>query len=346
MFLWALPFLIMGAVTFADVLSGPHAGLVPLLSLGPAFAAVFHGVRNTALIGAVALGLCTVDALLEDGIPLREDTLAFVTVAGVTAAALIAAIARQRRDRELADVRTIAEIAQQVVLRPVPASVSAVRFAVRYLSAAARAQIGGDLYEVTPGADGTVLIVGDVQGKGLTAVQTAAAVLGAFRAAAEDTARAGLEAIACRIEASLGRQLRGEEFVTAVLAHVSPDGSKISLLNCGHPSPLLVTSGETARPVDPLSTSLPLGLSALADVPRDITAVALAPGDALLFYTDGISEARGKSGAYYPLAPYCTTLDCQDPGAALDRLRADVLRHVGHPLDDDAALLLLTRPAG
>jgi serine phosphatase RsbU (regulator of sigma subunit) len=345
-FLWALPFLIMGAVTFADVLTGPRTGLVPLLSLGPAFAAVFHGLRNTALIGAMALALCLVDATLEDRIPLREEMLAFVTVAGVTAAALIAATARQRRDRELADVRTIAEIAQQVVLRPVPAGLSTVGVAVRYLSAAARAQIGGDLYEVMPGADGTLLVVGDVQGKGLTAVQTAAVVLGAFRAAAEDTTGAGLEAIACRIEASLGRQLRGEEFVTAVLAHVSQDGSKVSLLNCGHPSPLLLASGEVAHPVDPLSPSLPLGLSALADVPRDITSVALTPGDGLLFYTDGISEARGRTGAYFPLAQYCAGLDRQDPEGALDRLREDVLRHVGHPLDDDAALLLLTRPAG
>lgn len=343
--LWALPFLIMAAVVLADVLTGPTIGLMPLFSLGPAFAAVFYGLRSTVLIGAVAVALCVVDSLtFENGLSAREETLAFVTVTGVTAAAVIASVARQRRERELADVSTIAEVAQQVVLRPVPSQAGPVVFAVRYLSAAAHAQIGGDLYEVLPGQDGTLLIVGDVQGKGLAAVKTAAAVLGTFRAVAEE--EADLEAIACRIETSLGRQLPGEEFVTAVLGHVSPDGSKALLLNCGHPAPLLLAPGKPARPVEPVAPSLPLGLADLAGEPRDATAVALAPGEALLFYTDGISEARDRGGDYYPLARGCAALDWREPGSALDQLRADVLRHVGHPLDDDAAMLLLARPEG
>ena len=344
-FVTLLPFLIMGAVTLTDALTGPQTGLVPLLSLGPAFAAVFQGLRNTVLIGVAALVLCALDAAFEAGVSFQEEVLAVTTVAGVTVAAVIAGVARERRERELADVRTIAEIAQQVMLRPVPPGASPVRFAVCYLSAAARAQIGGDLYEVMPGADGTRLIVGDVQGKGLAAVQTAAAVLGAFRAAAEeDPAR--LETIACRIETSLRRQLPGEEFVTAVLGLVSPDGAKVSLLACGHPAPLLIPADGPPRPAGALSPGLPLGLADLADVPRDVTTIALSPGDAMLFFTDGVSEARDKGGAYYPLLESCGTLDFQDPDAALEWLRQDVLRHVGHPLDDDAALLLLTRPRG
>ena len=339
-----LPIIIMGAVTLADALTGPQTGLIPLLSLGPAFAAVYQGLRNTVLIGVAALVLCVLDAASESGISFREEVLAIATVAGVTVAAVIAGVARERRERELADVRTIAEIAQQVVLRPVPATANPVRFAVRYLSAAARAQIGGDLYEVMPGADGTRLIVGDVQGKGLAAVQTAAAVLGAFRAAAEENP-AGLETIACQIETSLRRQLPGEEFATAVLAHVSPGGAKVSLLACGHPAPLLIPADGPPHPAGPPSPGLPLGLGDLADVPWDVTTAALSPGDAMLFYTDGVSEARDKGGACYPLLESCATLDCRDPEAALEWLRQDVLRHVGHPLDDDAALLLLTRPA-
>jgi len=60
--------------------------------------------------------------------------------------------------------------------------------AVRYISASASAQIGGDLYAVIMTAGSVRLIVGDVQGKGLAAVQTAATVLGAFREAAYDAA--------------------------------------------------------------------------------------------------------------------------------------------------------------
>jgi serine phosphatase RsbU (regulator of sigma subunit) len=331
----------MGAVVVADAITGPALVFMPLLSLGPAFAAVFHSLRNTVLIGALALALCAADSLLQGSMSLRGEVLAFVTVAGVTAAALIAGTARQRRESELADVQAIAEVAQQVVLRPVPATAGSVGFAVRYLSAAARAHIGGDLYEVVPGLDGARLIVGDAQGKGLGAVQEAASVLGAFREAAHDSA--GLETIADRIETSLARQQNQEEFVTAVLAQISPDGSKVSLLNCGHPAPLLLAAGEPAQLAEPAGAGLPLCLSGLGGEPRETTTVELGAGQSMLFYTDGVSEARDKSGEFFPLAERCEALDLRDPEAALDCLRASVLTHAGHPLADDAALLLVTR---
>jgi serine phosphatase RsbU (regulator of sigma subunit) len=338
-----LPLAIMGSVVAADALTGPELVFMPLLSLGPAFAAVFHSVRNTALIGLLALVLCAVDAGVQRGWGLRphQELLAFVTVAGITVAALIAAIARQRREAELAEVQAIAEVAQQVVLREVPPRAGAVAFAARYLSAAARAHIGGDLYEVIPGLDGTRLIIGDAQGKGLAAVQRAASVLGAFREAAQDAA--GLEAIADRIETSLARQPDDEEFVTAVLAQVSPDGSKVSLLNRGHPAPLLLSPGQQPRAAEPASPGLPLRLSGLADTVPDVTTVELDAGESMLFYTDGMSEARDRSGEFFPLAEQCEQLDLGDPEAALDWLRARLLRHAGHPLADDAAMLLVTR---
>src|ERR1019366_10157277 len=87
------------------------------------------------------------------------------------------------------------------VSRAYDADVGPVQFAVRYISAASRARIGGDLYEVVARSAGVRLIVGDVQGKGLPAVKTAATVLGTFREVAYDAAN--LETIADRIEISL-----------------------------------------------------------------------------------------------------------------------------------------------
>lgn len=63
----------------------------------------------------------------------------------------------------------------------------------------------------------------------------------------------------------------------------------------------------------------------------------------MLFYTDGISEARDKSGEFYPLERSGPLLDGQPPEAALDRLYRDVIGYVGHVLTDDAALLLISR---
>ena len=103
----------------------------------------------------------------------------------MTAAGVVAAVVRRRQEPELASVRSIAEVAQRVLLRPVPRSAGPLRVAVSYTSAVAEARIGGDLYEVVPSRRVRV-IVGDVQGKGLEAVETAAVVLGEFRAAAAD----------------------------------------------------------------------------------------------------------------------------------------------------------------
>jgi serine phosphatase RsbU (regulator of sigma subunit) len=335
-----LPFVIMAAVSLAADLVGPGGGLLSLLSLGPAFAAVTGGVRKTVVVGVVALALCAIMAGYEVIGTWEMWALDSVTVAGVTVAAVIASTVRQRRERELAEVGAIAEVAQQVLLGPVPHELNSVRMAVRYMSATSRAQIGGDLYEVVPATGGCRVIVGDVQGKGLIGVKAAAAVLGVFREVAHDAA--DLHMIAERIEVSLGRQLTPEQFVTALLAEVSCDGSKVQLLSCGHPPPLLF-SGGVGRFVEPDAPSLPLGLSHLAEFPRDVTTVPFGPGDQLLLYTDGVSEARDKGGDFFSLADCKAFSNGADPENALDYLQRDVLRHVGHALDDDAAMLLIRR---
>jgi hypothetical protein len=338
----ALPFLIMGAVAAASVVIGPRSGLLQLLALGPAFAAVSGGLRKTIAAGVVALVLNAVlaaDQVISTWGDYARDS---ATVVGVTVAAVVACTVRQRRERELAEVRAIAEVAQQVLLGPVPHGARGVRLAVRYMSATSHARIGGDLYEVVTGTAGMRLIIGDVQGKGLVAVKTAATVLGSFREVAHEAA--SLPEIADRLEISLARQLTDEQFVTAILAEVSADGSRIKLLSCGHPPPLLIAD-HAGRFVESAAPSLPLGLASLGTVPREVITVPFAPDDQMLFYTDGVSEARNRHGEFYPLPDRAIYAEATDPDSALDRLQEDVLLHVGHALDDDAAMLLLRRQA-
>ncbi len=337
-----LPFLIMAIVAAVDLLAGPRVGFLPLLSLGPALAAVVFRPAHTALVGGLALLLCVPLAFYDHVAGERPDIIALTTIAGITLTGSVASAARHRRERELADVTAVAEAAQRVLLRPVPPQVGPVEVAVRFVSANASARIGGDLYDVITTGGRVRLVIGDAQGKGLPAVQTAALVLGAFREAAPDAP--DLRAIAARIELSLRRRAAGEEFVTAILAELSADGSSVEILNCGHPPPLLV-SGAGTRPVGWPDGELPFGLSDLADPERRAHRIALAPGEQLLFYTDGISEARNRSGAFYRLGDCGGLLTGSDPQAALDRLCADVIGHVGHRLLDDAAMLLVRRPA-
>src|SRR5437764_5144814 len=209
-----MPFVSMVAVSVLALVASGVQGVLPLLSLGPAFAALAGGPRRTLITGCVAAMLCAALAAYASMHTSSRTGLAFATVAGVTLAGVIASFGRQRRERELADVTAIAEATQQVLLRPVPQQVGEIKLAVRYMSAASGARIGGDLYEAVTTSAGLRVIIGDVQGKGLSAVQTAATVLGAFREAAHDAP--SLAVITDRIEASLARQGDSEQFVTAV----------------------------------------------------------------------------------------------------------------------------------
>jgi serine phosphatase RsbU (regulator of sigma subunit) len=331
----------MAAVGIAGVMVGPDWGLLPLVVVGPAVAAALGGMRYTLVTGAVAVLECLLlDLLLPRGDDHRQAQIAIIAAAAVTGAAALAVRVRQRREGELAQVRIVAEAVQQVVLRPIPRRAGSVGLAMHYQSASSEAQIGGDLYEVVTLPGRVRLIVGDVRGKGLTAVQLAAAALGVFREAVhEEHCLAG---IASRIETSLYRHLDDEQFVTAVLAEVRPDENKMELLSCGHPAPLLLDADEP-RFVSRDEGSLPLGLGSLTGNPRLPVTIPFGLGDQVLFYTDGISEARNRAGEFFPLAQHAARLAPEDPDALVRQLSAAVTQHVGHTPDDDVALLLAYR---
>lgn len=335
----AFPFLAMGAIVLADMLAGAYMGLTPMLALGPAFAGLVASLRRTALICALALLLSYVLILYNGQYGERRGWATLISVAGVSVVGLVATVMRQRREAELASVRSIAEAAQRVLLRPVPRSAGHLRAAVSYTSAVAEARIGGDLYEVVVSPTGVRVLVGDVQGKGLEAVETAAIVVGTFREAAYD--EPDLEGVGQRLERALDRHLLGEKFVTAVLGEVRERDHAV-LLNYGHPAPLVIRPDGSVHYAEPPERSLPLGLSMHgAPAPRPYR-VPFVPGDQLLCYTDGVSEARDHEGRFYPLDGRGHLLKDEDPEVALDAVRQDLSEYVGgEQLHDDAAMLLL-----
>jgi serine phosphatase RsbU (regulator of sigma subunit) len=338
----ALPLAVIAAVTVVDLVAGPSLGFMPLLTLGPTFASVYGSVRRTLIVGVVSLVVCLALASYNDLLGRWQNNLTITTIVGVTGASMLAAHLRLRRERELANVRLVAEAAQRVLLRPVPRRAGDLEIALSYTSAMAEARIGGDLYEVDTTPYGVRLLIGDVQGKGLTAVETAAWVLGAFRAAAYD--EADLATISARLEATLARHLGEEAFVTAILAEIDDDG--IQLLNHGHPAPLLLGADGRVQQIEPPEEGLALGLAALGPGEPKPQRVPFQEGDRILFYTDGVIEARDAGGAFYPLEERIGLLLGSDPQIALDELRADLVAHIGGPLLDDAAMLLLHRCQG
>ncbi|GAB3971532.1 PP2C family protein-serine/threonine phosphatase [Actinoallomurus acanthiterrae] len=327
----------MGAVAIVDLAAGPAFGYLPLLALGPAFATLYYGIRQTILIGLIAFVLCVALAAYDHVLGHRQNNLILASIIGVTSASTLASARRRQRERELATVRTVAEVAQRVLLRPVPRAAGSLLIAVSYTSAAAEARIGGDLYEVVISPFGVRVLIGDVQGKGLEAVETAAGVLGAFREAAHD--EADLPGVISRLERSLGRVLSGERFVTAALAQF--DADHVSLVNCGHPPPLIVGRDGYVRLAEPEEPAPPLGVSDLTDAPPLPYEFAFSPGDQMLLYTDGLIEARSGSGEFYPLIDRASLLKAADAEEALQDLRADLVHHTGGPITDDAAMLLI-----
>ncbi|MFH8282630.1 PP2C family protein-serine/threonine phosphatase [Streptomyces antibioticus] len=333
-----MPIMVMTAVAGLDIVAGPGVGLLPLVSLGPAFSGLVGGWRRTALIGVVALVLCVGLGLYDGLFESRRGYTAMASVAGVTGAGIVAAVMRSRREAELASVQRIAEVVQRVLLRPVPLTAGPLQAAVSYTSAVAEARIGGDLYEVVASPHGVRVIVGDVQGKGLAAVETAAVVLGAFREAAYD--EPALTGLGARVERSVARELEGEKFVTAILAEIGTDHEAV-FLNYGHPAPMLVRRDGTADFPRPPSFALPLGLGVHGTDPPEPFRVGFAPGEQLLLYTDGVTEARDADGRFYPLGERTYLLKDPDAHSALRALREDVVQHVAGPAHDDAAMLLL-----
>ncbi len=231
---------------------------------------------------------------------------------------------------KLATITRIAEAAQHAILAPVPPRVGPVVLAGSYLSAAREALVGGDLYEVVPTDEGVRLLIGDVRGKGLDAVRLATVVLGFFRTAAVEAE--SLAEVARQLDSRLLPYLDEEDFVTALMLHISPDGSS-ELVSCGHPLPLLAHGGKLIQ-VN-ATPSPPLGLGANPEPSR----LDLTIGDRLLLYTDGLIEARSADGRYADLMDVAQPLGQGNLGVVLQRIMARLRTATGGDLNDDLALL-------
>jgi phosphoserine phosphatase RsbU/P len=324
--------LVTSAIALLDAGTGDHASLLGLLIAGPLLAAASLDAPRTATVGLYALGLAVLLGIPAGIFGTTDHLLGCLVVATGAALGAFLAYRRTQQEQTLLRVTRIAEVAQRTILRPIPPRLGRVALAVRYLSASEDALVGGDFYDVAVTRHGLRVLVGDVKGKGLEAVQLAAQVLAGFRAAAAHPSLAGL---AAELDRSLRPRLGEEDFVTAVLAQFGHHG-ELQLVNCGHPPPLRFRAGaaELLASVEPTT---PLGLDPEPTVQRFI----LAAGDRVLLYTDGLVEARAPDGRPFGLDGQVQAVGAAPSlGAALDGLVARLLEHAGGRLDDDLALVL------
>lgn len=329
----AVPLALIVAITTINLATPGHLHLGPLLVAAPALAAASAGPRLIALTGVLAVaGQVILGVALKD-LASSERMAQVFSVVLVSVFAALLSEARDRRARELTRVRQVSEIAQNLVLRPLPARIGPLRVAAVYLAAESEMQIGGDLYAATRTTSGTRLLVGDVRGNGLTAVGDAALLLGAFRAAAHRQVgladlTAYLDASVCWNLAEPGEgDLAQECFITALLLDIPDHSPTIKTVHCGHPSPLLLRQGRITA-LSAHRPSPPLGLQ-LVTPRHHVDTFDFTAGDVLLLYTDGVTEARNSQGDFYPLAERAAAWTGQRPEVLLQHLRADLLAYAG-----------------
>jgi serine phosphatase RsbU (regulator of sigma subunit) len=323
---------LLAMVCAVEVADGRAPSYVGLLAVPPFIAAAFGSWRTVLPVGVLSVLLA---ALFWVTSPSGPQTAVAVNVGAVVIAAAIAAAVgaiRQRQMARFAALSRLASVAQKAILGPLGPRVGDLPLAARYVSASAEADIGGDLYEAVDTTYGVRLLIGDVRGKGLDAVRLASVVLGSYRHVAYE--RADLRAILADLDRAVARSVGLEDFVTAAL--VEERGGTLTVLNCGHPAPLLMRQGRVI-PLAPPAPAPPLGFMPMA---RPLVQ-RLEPGDRILLYTDGLAEAR-RDGEFFPIEDRAWGLlghgTVQDGLASLE---AALLEWVNGMLDDDIALVLL-----
>ncbi|MFH7333919.1 PP2C family protein-serine/threonine phosphatase [Streptomyces sp. KHY 26] len=346
-----VPFVIALGVLGVELSPGHTLVTGPLLTSVPALAALAMGPGGTLSAVAVALAVDVTTATYNHAWATPQVFGNFLGLLVVSVASVILSNAvRTRRQSQLDQVRRIAVAAQEVILRPVPARLGPVRAASLCLAAGTGAQVGGDLYEAVRTPHGVRLIVGDVRGKGLSAIRAVAVVLGAFREAVhyEDE----LVEVMNHCAAALRREVATpgafaqeavlEGFTTALLAQV-PDEPVVHLVNRGHPPPMLLHRDgvQALMPDCPLP---PLGLEdLLADPPAKPDSHPFVPGDRLLLYTDGVIEARNRDNEFFPLSEALEKIHAGTPQGFLEQLHQRLLHHTEGRLTDDVAMILIER---
>jgi sigma-B regulation protein RsbU (phosphoserine phosphatase) len=242
---------------------------------------------------------------------------------------------RRRQHDEMASAATI----QRAMLPALPADSCGGKIALHAAMRPAR-EIGGDFYDFfTIGDDRLGIVIGDVSGKGVPASLFMAMTRTIIRLVArqDDDLAAGIG----RANALLSADNDSAMFVTLIYGVLDVANGTLTYCNCGHNPPLVIR--DDGRRERLALTSLPLG--AMPSAAYATRTIVLAPGDRLLLYTDGITEASTADGAEFGEARLEAAIDALRQGSALDMVEGIIERvdafAAGAPQADDITCLAL-----
>jgi len=225
-----------------------------------------------------------------------DEDLTFVAAMGHLAAAKIEQLRMAEELLKKRDLDKEMAVARQIQERLLPASVPVLEGYELFGSNVSCRQVSGDLYGFWPRPDGRLwIVIADVAGKGVGP----GLLMATFQAYMQAWSETGMNSgeLAGKISAALGRSTTPNRFITAFLALLDPATGTLEATNAGHNPVLLLRAGGQTELLE--SQGFPLAMFPGGDYP--LATRTLEPGDLLVLYTDGITEAADAQGDEFEL---------------------------------------------
>ena len=308
---------------------------------------MLQGVRSVLAVplgvGANVFGIIYADSPLSDA-RFTEDHLKVLTTLSSVAAIRVenARLTEEQMERERLEREQ--QVASEIQQRFLPAAAPHIEgYELQGISFPCY-EIGGDYYDFIQREDGNMVVaLGDVSGKGTAAALLMSSLHAAIHAQADthDSIVSTIEAV----NKYLTESIPPNRFVTLFYAELNPELGRLTFLNAGHNPPLIVHAGGTMEQL--ASGGLPLGIMADAEFREGRT--QLLPGDVLVIYSDGVSEAVNPTGEEFgPTRLYevvARNLDASASGIR-DRIESALTKFCqGTPAADDITLVIVKRLA-
>jgi serine phosphatase RsbU (regulator of sigma subunit)/pSer/pThr/pTyr-binding forkhead associated (FHA) protein len=308
---------------------------------------VLQGVRSVLAVplgvSERVFGIIYADSPLSDGRFTEDHLKVLTTLASVAAIRVEHArlleqqMERQRLEHEL-------QVASEIQQRFQPASAPQVAgYELQGISFPCY-EIGGDYYDFIERENGKLVVaLGDVSGKGTAAALLMSSLHAAIHAQA--SSHDHLTETIGAVNRYLADNIPANRFVTLFYAELEPQTGVLSFLNAGHNPPIIVHAGGTMEQL--AAGGLPLGILPDADYREGRT--MLFPGDILVIYSDGVSEAVNPGGEEFgPTRLYEVVARNMEASAAglRDRIEASLTKFCqGTPAADDITLVIVKRQA-
>ena len=258
-----------------------------------------------------------------------------VTLLEIVAREVVDGRAVRRRDHRQQRESEEARLIQRGLLPTLTPQVAGIDLSVTWLPADG---VGGDCFDTLGFGDVLGVSIADIAGKGLPAALLMSNLQAAVRAFAQENVSPS--SINNSINRLLCRNMASGRFATFCYARIEPAARRVVYSNAGHNPPLLIRPGGSVETL--AEGGMVLGI--FPDNQYDQAEVPLGPGDRLLFYTDGITEARNPEGDEYGedrLAETARHVRTASAETIKEAVLADVNAFTSGKFEDDATLIVV-----